>query len=189
MPVYRSYIFNDEEIILSNHDRSYKVIRNALDKMKGRCRNVNNKDYPSYGGRGIRCLINCVGDIIESIGLKPGPEFSIDRIDNDKDYTIDNIQWATASEQQRNKRNTRLVTIDGITKPFIQWYEDLNPTVSYCTALDRYRHGVKGIYIFFTANHPETKARYLPNVCMTSSEANNVIQQPKPNRVSNTKNK
>ena len=38
------------------------------------------------------------------IGDPPGPEYTIDRIDNDKGYEPGNVRWATYSEQNYNRR-------------------------------------------------------------------------------------
>lgn len=57
------------------------------------------------------------------VGRKPGPEYSLDRIDNDKGYEPGNIRWATWKQQQRNKRSNRLLTVHGETKTLIEWSE------------------------------------------------------------------
>lgn len=73
--------------------------------MLRRCENPNTDDWPRYGGRGIRVcarwheFVNFYADM----GRKPGPKYSIDRLDNDRDYEPDNCQWATPKQQARNK--------------------------------------------------------------------------------------
>lgn len=77
--------------------------------MKSRCNNKNHHAYNSYGGRNIKICNrwNDYVNFLEDMGDKP-EGLSLDRIDNNGDYSLDNCRWATRSEQQRNKKNTRL---------------------------------------------------------------------------------
>lgn len=74
--------------------------------MKQRCTNPRRKEYPHYGGRGISVCERwqTFANFIADMGLRPGPKYTLDRVNNEGNYEPDNCRWATRTEQSRNRR-------------------------------------------------------------------------------------
>ena len=91
----------------------------AWRAMIARCYNASNPRFASYGGRGIivcdrwrfgdgeRAGFEC---FIADLGPKPSKRHSLDRTDNDGNYTLENCRWATPAVQMNNRRTT--ITVD-----------------------------------------------------------------------------
>lgn len=100
------------------HSRKGKVTRiyRCWDSMIDRCNNPNHKWFEDYGGRGIQVCERWKKflNFLEDMG-EPPKGWSIERVNNDKGYSIDNCVWATRIHQARNKRNSRMITFKGKT--------------------------------------------------------------------------
>lgn len=88
---------------IANETPEYRAWTNA----KTRTTNPRYKDWRYWGARGIRMAPEWLHDFpafFAHIGPRPGPGYSIDRIDNNGDYAPGNVRWATATEQKMNQR-------------------------------------------------------------------------------------
>jgi len=100
-----------------------------LAAMMDRCYNQNNKKYSDYGGRGIKVCDRWLKDkrnFLLDMGPKPGPKYSIDRINNDGDYSPENCKWATRIEQMNNTRKNVFLEYNGKRMTVSQWGRELN---------------------------------------------------------------
>ena len=71
---------------------------------KQRCTNPKSQRWYTHGARGIKFLFKSFAEFYAEIGPRPSPAYSLERTNNDGNYEVGNIKWATRSEQQRNKR-------------------------------------------------------------------------------------
>jgi len=107
----------------------YKVFQN----MKSRCLNKNNPTYTYYGDRNIKIcskwldvengFINFYNWAIDN-GYHEG--LSLDRIDNNGNYSPENCRFVTKKEQSRNTRNNVYLTFNGKTQLKSDWCNELN---------------------------------------------------------------
>lgn len=91
--------------------------------IKARCLNRRNSAYYRYGGRGIKVCerwMHSFQNFLSDMGKKPSPDYSIDRINNDGDYSPENCRWATRSQQMKNRnfmRHHQKIEFMGINGP------------------------------------------------------------------------
>ncbi len=96
-------------------------------RMRSRCQNPNDPIFRYYGGRGIRVCDRWqeFNQFLEDIEPRPTPNHTIERNNNDGDYTPENCRWATRKEQNLNTRRTVLIPYKGKMVPACLVADDL----------------------------------------------------------------
>jgi len=120
----------------TSHGMKHTSTYNTWCRMKGRCTNLNDKDYTYYGGRGITVCERWLKfeNFFEDMGEKP-TGLTLERTDNNNGYSPENCIYASRKEQSRNKRNNRIIIYQGKTQCMKDWAIDLG--IKYHTLLRR----------------------------------------------------
>ncbi len=90
--------------------------------MLNRCRNPRVRCYPNYGGRGIKVCDRWLK--FENFFADMGSRIdgmTIERINNNGDYTHENCRWAKPIEQYRNRRDNVYLTFQNRTLTLAEW--------------------------------------------------------------------
>lgn len=115
--------------------KSWTTEFRAWHGMKCRCFTKGSKGYENYGGRGITVCERWqrFKNFIDDMGLKPSRSHSLDRKNNDGNYSCgkcaqcqsngwdSNCRWATKIEQDNNRRTNRLLSFNGETLTIANW--------------------------------------------------------------------
>lgn len=118
-------------------------LNRIFNGLKVRCYNPKNKDYPLYGGRGIKLCDEwndretakneprrCTKGFIsfKKWALENGysDELTLDRIDTDGDYEPSNCRWVSMQTQNNNRRNNHYITYQNKTQSLAEWCRELN---------------------------------------------------------------
>ena len=95
----------------------------SWSSMRTRCNNPAATGYDRYGGRGITICEQWddFETFLKDVGPRPSPDYTLERLDNDKGYFPGNVHWATCREQANNRHGNRKITRDGVTKGISEW--------------------------------------------------------------------
>ena len=104
----------------SKNYRDKNPLHSTHKNMLYRCYSDNSNNYSKYGGRGITVCdrwfdpVNGFDNFVEDMGERP-LGCTLDRINNDGNYSPSNCRWADLVTQLRNTRRTKIKGEDIIT--------------------------------------------------------------------------
>lgn len=93
-------------------------------QMHRRCEDTKCKDYNMYGGRGIHVCDewhDCKSFVAWAFSSGYSEGLTIERVDNNKNYSPDNCSWILNECQALNTRRLRFITVGSVTAPVSEW--------------------------------------------------------------------
>lgn len=92
---------------MKKHGMHGTVVYKAWINLRSRVNCATDKDYPKYGGRGIKVCERWRNfeNFYKDMASTHAPGLSLGRIDNNGDYNPENCRWETIQQQNRNKSN------------------------------------------------------------------------------------
>ena len=124
----------NKEHPIAKHGYFGTRIYNTWAHMKQRCYNHKNASFKHYGAKGIKVCEEWqkfVPFCDWAISNGYDDSLTLDRIDNNKDYSPENCRWVTIEVQNNNKSDTNLITYNGKTQSIAKWAKELN--IKYTT--------------------------------------------------------
>lgn len=104
-------------------DGKLRVLYWAWAHLHQRCDNPNDPVYSRYGGRGIGYSKRwrSFDNFFDDMGGDYEAGLTLDRIDNNKNYSKKNCRWASREIQSNNRSTNRIFTINGEKKTLANW--------------------------------------------------------------------
>ncbi len=136
------------------HDYAYEKLYHEYQNIYDRCYNPNNRSYPKYGGRGIKMADIWLGPdgyknfrkwayengYTEAHENGTSKEYiSLDRIDNDGNYSPENCRWADVKLQSNNRSSCVFLLWNNYVFTVAIWVEISG--ISRSTLLHRLERG------------------------------------------------
>jgi hypothetical protein len=120
-----------------------------------RCYDPKHVGFKWYGGRGITVCdrwrfgedgLSGYECFFQDIGPKPTPQHSLDRINNDGNYTPGNVRWADAKTQAANRQTSANRRSSGNRKSSLRTAKRSNARkrISSSGVVGVYKHGRNG---------------------------------------------
>ncbi len=122
--------FNKEKnsLVHKPHGMTKTATYHSWQGMYRRCYNKYDPKYSIYGARGIKVCerwLELFENFYEDMGECPNG-CSIDRIDNNGDYSKENCRWATSKEQANNRRCSKIHIYNGKKQNQKDWSKEFN---------------------------------------------------------------
>lgn len=115
------------DILAPDQDkRSKHPLYGTYRNMLNRCYIRSSSYYCRYGGRGIKVCDKWLGkngftSFIADLGDKPTAKHSLDRIDNNGDYTPENCRWTNSHTQAANRSKSNKTVGVSWSKALNRW--------------------------------------------------------------------
>lgn len=93
--------------VIAKHNMCGTPEYRAYYNMIKRCYCEKDNAFSRYGGRGIKVCDRwrgCFEAFCSDMGIRPGADYSLDRIDPNGDYGPENCRWADLKTQAHNQR-------------------------------------------------------------------------------------
>ena len=145
----------------TKHGLSGTRIKRIYYNMLSRCYNENFPKFKNHGGRGIKVCDEWLGEngfinfVNWAMSNGYDEKLTLDRINNDGDYSPDNCRWANEEIQHKNRRITLYIEYNGEKKTVQEWSKELG--ISKNTIYGRYFRGYPPEIIFYKGNLKEIK--------------------------------
>ncbi|WP_020476605.1 hypothetical protein [Zavarzinella formosa] len=117
--------------------------------IKHRCFLRSDMSYAAYGGRGVTMCDrwkDSFESFLEDMGKRPAANYSIDRINFNGDYSLENCRWATKEVQANNTRTNVFYEYKGKNLTWAQWERECG--IKQHTLAYRYRKGLRNDDLF-----------------------------------------
>ncbi|GAB3065473.1 hypothetical protein ACFOU0_12350 [Salinicoccus sesuvii] len=122
-------MYGKRYLFKATHGDSRTRLHGIYCKMIYRCYNEEAEEFKHYGGRGITVCAEWLKSYehFKKWALKNGytDKLSIDRKNNNGDYSPDNCRWVNQKVQNNNTRQNVHISAMGMTKTAAQWSEIL----------------------------------------------------------------
>lgn len=97
----------------------------VFNMIQQRCNNPKNWSYKTYGGRGIKCEWQTFIEFYNDTGHFWSEGLTVERIDNNGNYSRTNCRFATRKEQANNMSRNVILEFNGQKKTLQQWAEQI----------------------------------------------------------------
>lgn len=128
---------------MKTHGLSKTRLHIIWHSMLGRCKYEYTNSYNNYGGKGIKVCEEWEKDFMNfyNWAMSNGYQenLTLDRIDNNKDYSPENCKWSTKIEQANNRKTNKYLEFKGKIKTRAQWCREYG--ISQTTLYDRLKRG------------------------------------------------